>query len=266
MSEQEQKTKLFWEKYSVAGSIIMAAILISGTIFLTRSQVGNDTTKGSAKINGAAGKGQSVDVKISPDDHVLGDKNAPITIIEYADFRCPFCERFFTQSEKQIVSDYINTGKAKFIFRNYAFLGQQSIWASEAAECAGEQNKYWEYYNWLFNNQASESDLNYYSKANLVKYAGRVGGINAAQFTSCLNSDKYSNRVVGDLASGKSLGITGTPTLLVLKDKNPAFDVSYVSAQMQARQNIIKLPNSNIVIVGAQPLEVFKSAIDQILK
>ncbi len=240
MDEQNTKTeevskaaiKLDYAKFLLPGAILLAALIISGTLIFTRGQNG----PGTAQIGGAP-QGKPVDIKINSDDHALGNKDAKVTIIVYADFRCPFCEKFYTQTEKQLIADYVNTGKARFIFRNFAFLGQQSAWASEAAECAAEQGKYWEYYNWLFSNQAPESDLNYYSKANLTKYAGQVG-LNTAQFAPCLNSDKYAKRVADDSVSGKTAGVTGTPTTFINGQK----------------------------IVGAQPYENFKQAIDALLK
>ncbi len=221
-------TKLNYAQFLLPGAILLAALIISGTLLFTRGQSGPVT----AQI------GKPADIKINSDDHILGNKDAKVTIVTYADFRCPFCERFYMQTEKQLIADYVNTGKARFIFRNFAFLGQQSTWASEAAECAAEQGKYWEYYNWLFGNQAPESDLNYYSKANLTKYAGQVGGLNTSQFASCLNSDKYAKRVTDDSASGRAAGVTGTPTTFINGQK----------------------------IVGAQPYETFKQAIDALLK
>jgi protein-disulfide isomerase len=223
---EEQNKKLNYVQFLLPGAILLAALVVSGTLIFTRSQSGPAT----AQI------GKPTDVKINSDDHVLGNKDAKVTIVTYADFRCPFCERFYTQTEKQFITDYVNTGKARFIFRNFAFLGQQSTWASEAAECAAEQGKYWEYYNWLFSNQAPESDLDYYSKANLTKYAGTVG-LNTTQFAPCLNSDKYAKRVTDDSVSGKTAGVSGTPTTFINGQK----------------------------IVGAQPYETFRSVIDGLL-
>ncbi len=242
MDEQNTKTeevskaatKLDYTKFLLPGAILLAALIISGTLIFTRSQGG----PGTAQIGGTPQEqGKPADIKINSDDHVLGNKDAKVAIVVYADFRCPFCEKHYTQTEKQLIADYVDTGKARFIFRNFAFLGQQSTWASEAAECAAEQSKYWDYYNWLFSNQAPESDLNYYSKTNLTKYAGQVG-LNTTQFASCLNSDKYAKRVADDSASGKAIGVTGTPTTFINGQK----------------------------IVGAQPYENFKQAIDTLLK
>ena len=237
-TEETAKTaaKLNYAQFLLPGAILLAAVIISGTLIFIRSQ---SDTKGTAQIGGGAPQeqGKSADIKINSDDHILGNKDAKVTIVEYSDFRCPFCERFYKLVEQPLIADYVNTGKARFIFRHFAFLGSQSTWASEAAECAGEQGKFWEFHNWLYNNQAPESDLNYYSKNNLIKYAGQVG-LNTAQFASCLNSDKYLKRVSDDSASGKAAGVTGTPTIFINGNK----------------------------IVGAQPYETFKQTIDNLLK
>jgi protein-disulfide isomerase len=229
-------------QYILPGAILLAALLISGTLIFTRSGAGN----GTAQIGGnivqptisPAAAAAGVDIKVTADDHVLGNKNAKVTVVEYADFRCPFCERFFTGTADPIIKNYVNTGKVNFVFRNYAFLGQQSTWASEASECASEQGKFWPYHDWLYKNQAPESDLNYYSKENLIKYAGQVGGINTSQFASCLNGGKYTKKVADALAGGKSAGVTGTPTTFI----------------------------NGKSIVGARPYEDFKTAIEAALK
>lgn len=95
-----------------------------------------------------------------------GNANAPVTIVEFADFQCPFCERFYTQTEKQIIDTYVKTGKAKFIFRNYAFLGPDSTTAAEAAYCANEQGKFWQFHNFMYEHQGQENS-GWTTKANL---------------------------------------------------------------------------------------------------
>lgn len=218
------KTKLI-----LPGSILIAAVLISGTLLYV-----NGAKSPTGKILGGNGSKDKVEISVG-DSPFLGNKNAKITIIEFADFRCPFCERFYNDAGKQMIANYVNTGKAKFVFKHYAFLGQESVWASEAAECANEQGKFWEYHNWLYDNQASESNLAYYSKANLIKYAGKVG-LDLNKFSSCLNSGKYSARVNADLNQGQAAGVTGTPTL-------------FINGQS---------------VVGAQPFSAFKAVIDSV--
>lgn len=96
-----------------------------------------------------------VDVQVG-DFPVMGNPNAKVTYIEFADFQCPFCKQFFTQTEQQIINDYVKTGKVKFVFRNFAFLGADSNTSAEGAYCANDQGKFWDYHNFLYSHQAAE--------------------------------------------------------------------------------------------------------------
>ncbi len=165
-----------------------------------------------------------------------GNAGAKVTIIEFADFRCPFCERFYNDAVKGVMKDYVATGKVKYYFRHYAFLGPESTWASEAAECANAQGKFWAMHDWLYENQASESDTAYYTKENLIKYATQLG-LNKAQFASCLNSDTYASAVSKDLSDGQAAGVNGTPTIFI----------------------------NGRPLVGAQPYSAVKAVIEQAL-
>lgn len=166
-----------------------------------------------------------------------GNANAKVKIVEFADFRCPFCEKVFTETEPQMFKDYVDTGKASFEFRNYAFLGPASTVAANAAECANEQGKFWEYYEWLYKNQPPETDTSMYVTDKLAQAAGTLG-MDTAQFSSCLDSKKYDKNVSDDLALGQSVGVSGTPTFYV----------------------------NGTQLVGAQPYESIKAVIEQELK
>ncbi|GEM_PF-5856194 len=96
----------------------------------------------------------------------LGNQKAPVAVIEFADFQCPFCERFYKDTKKKIEEEYVKTGKVKFYFRNYAFLGPDSVTAAEGSYCANEQGKFWQYHNFLFENQGAENSGTF-SKENL---------------------------------------------------------------------------------------------------
>ncbi len=238
LAKVENKQEKSFDKTTLIlpGAILVAALMISGSVVFYSLNTGKlgANIQPTGQQAGAPVVGEKRDVSVG-DSPFLGNKNAKITIIEFADFRCPFCERFYKDAEKQIISNYVNTGKAKFVFKHYAFLGQESVWTSEAAECANEQGKFWEYHDWLYNNQALESNLSFYSKANLIKYAGKVG-LDSNKFSSCLNSDKYSGRVSADLAAGQASGVTGTPTI-------------FINGQS---------------MVGAQPFSAFKAVIDSV--
>ncbi len=165
-----------------------------------------------------------------------GKDGAKVQIVEFADFQCPFCEKFFKDTETQIIKDYVDTGKATFAFRSYAFLGQESTWASEAAECANEQGKFWEYHDYLYSHQGPENS-GAFAKDKLEGFAGAVG-LNAVQFKDCLETDKYAQKVKDDMSDGQKVGVNGTPATFV----------------------------NGILISGAQPYANFQSAIDAALK
>lgn len=163
---------------------------------------------------------------------VKGNDKAKVTIVEFGDFQCPFCEKFFKDTEPQIIKDYVDLGKAKFAFRQYAFLGQESTWAAEASECANEQGKFWEYHDYLYSHQGAENS-GAFSKDKLEGFAQSLG-LNADQFKTCLESEKYAQKVKDDLVDGQKAGVNGTPA-------------TFVNGQL---------------VSGAQPYANFKSIID----
>ncbi len=175
---------------------------------------------------------QNVDVKVETTDPVLGNPSAKLTVVEFADYQCPFCERFFTDTFSQIKKDYIDTGKVKFVFKNLAFLGKESTDAANAAMCAKEQNKFWEYHDYLFTHQQGENQ-GAFSPENLKKFAVAVG-LNATQFNSCLDAQKYNAQVLADQAEASKNGFNSTPSTAV----------------------------GSTGIIGAQPYAQFKAAID----
>ena len=237
-------------QYVLSIAILVGALLVSGTIIYSTRNLANSLLSVSSAANGqqamgnmqmgaqqnkpaqaAAGKKVTVDVGHLP---AQGNPNAKVKIIAFEDFRCPFCEKFFTSTEPQIIKDYVDTGKAVLYFRQYQFLGAPSVVAGNAAECANEQNKFWDFHNYLYKNQPPESDTSLYTTVNMTKISGQLG-LNAAKFSSCLSSSKFNKNVADDLAAGQAAGVTGTPTVFI----------------------------NDIPLVGAQPYAAFKAAIDQ---
>lgn len=98
---------------------------------------------------------------------VLGNANAPVTIVEFGDFQCPYCDLWYKQTLPQIISNYINTGKAKMIFQNYAILGPDSTTAAKASYCANQQGQFWKYYNFMYEHQGQE-DSGWANEQNLL--------------------------------------------------------------------------------------------------
>ena len=111
---------------------------------------------------------------VSTSDFVTGNPNAPITIILYVDFQCPFCGKFFAETEQTALANYVKDGKVKLVSRDFAFLGDESLKAAEAARCAGDQGKFWEYHDYLFTHQNGENKGNF-SNLNLKTFAKTLG-------------------------------------------------------------------------------------------
>lgn len=168
---------------------------------------------------------------------VRGNMNAKVTVIEFADFRCPFCEQWFQTIEPSLIKDYVNTGKIKFAWRNYAFLGPASVLAANAGECANEQNQFWAFHDYMYKHQPDETDTSMYTVDNLSKIAGSLG-MDQSQFQSCLSANKYNNLVTKDMNEGQAAGVSGTPTTFI----------------------------NGVAIVGAVPYSQIKSAIDNDLQ
>ena len=193
-------------------AIIIAGIIIGASIFYSRGE--GDSNKESLEANPLGIEEPQGIVNVSEDDDpALGNPNAKVIMIEFSDFQCPFCGRFFSQTLPQIKEDYIKTGKVKFVYRDFPFLGQESEWAAEAAECAKEQGKFWQYHDYLFENQQGENG-GAFSKDNLKKFAQGLG-LDTSQFNGCLDSDKYIDEVRKDLSDGRVAGVTGTPTVFI---------------------------------------------------
>lgn len=177
------------------------------------------------------------------DDPFKGEKNAKITLVEFSDYQCPFCSRHFRETMPQLEREYVSTGKLKYVFRNFPIesIHPQAFKAHEAANCAGEQGKYWEMHDRLFANQQT------LGLKDMPNHAQTLG-LNLAKFQQCLDSGKHASKIRSDLADGQKAGVQGTPTFfLALTEPNGA--------------NLKVLR----VIRGAQPYAAFKQAMDSLL-
>ena len=162
------------------------------------------------------------------DDPVLGEKNAPVTIVSFEDFQCPYCKRAYEQAIQQIKKEYIDAGKVKYIFRDFPLSFHQNAGpAAEASECAHEQCKFWEYHDALYQNQDKLGKDKYIEIAQNLK-------LDMDKFNQCIDSRKYQQEVQKDFEYGQSIGVSGTPAFFI----------------------------NGLMMVGAQPYEAFKQAID----
>lgn len=172
-----------------------------------------------------------------PEDRSLGDPNAPVKIEIYSDFQCPYCRRFWSDTEGQLFQDYVSTGKVYFTYRSLgAFIGHESQKAAEAAYCASDQEKFWEYHDLLFTNQGAENS-GAFSDARLTAFAQSLN-LDMIAFNDCFQNGKYVEQVNQDAADAQAANIHSTPTFLI----------------------------NGTMIQGAQPYDVFKQAIESELK
>ena len=171
----------------------------------------------------------------------LGDENAPITLVEFGDYQCFFCNKFFHETESNIIKDYVDTGKVKLIFKDFTIIGPDSISAAQATHCAKDQGKYWEYHDELYNNWGGENN-GWAAPENLVKFATNLN-LDETEFSECLKNGKYQQLVSASSNDARNLGITGTPAFFVIGPDN----------------QITRIP-------GAQPYEVFTNLFEAELK
>ncbi len=254
-------------------SILLAAIIISASIMVATSNISNNLSGLSQSIQGAKIGGslqqnsgnagavvaapqpqatppspsKSLDVKglLQGAAATEGKQNAPVVMIEYSDYQCPFCRSWFNGSKAQLDKEYIETGKVLFVYKDFplSFHPMAPVYA-EAARCAGDQKKYWEMHDKIFNEQEKKGQGTVfdYTKDDVKKWAQDLS-LNASSFNSCLDTGKYASAVQANEAEGAGVGVGGTPSFV-----------------------IGKADGTGKLIVGAQPYSVFKSAIDSILK
>jgi protein-disulfide isomerase len=197
----------------------VAAIAVAGALIAVQAFGG-----GGGSVEPPVGQGR-----------VLGNPDAPITIVEYADFQCPVCKRAAAGIIPVLEEEYVKSGQAKIEFRHFPFLGQESWDAAQAAAAAEEQGKFWEYYAALFNAQGAENS-GAFSYDRLLSLAEDIG-LDVERFDETLASNKNLELVRADADAARERGVSATPTFFINGAK----------------------------IVGAQDLDTFRDAIDKAL-
>jgi len=184
-------------------------------------------------------KPRTATVTIDPERSAMGSADAPVTVVEFTDYQCPFCRRFTQSTFPLIQKQYIDTGKVRWVVRDLPLAFHANARkAGQSVHCANEQGKFWEMRDMLFKNSAKLGE------GDLRKYAGDLG-LDVSAFDSCLASDRHMAEIDQDSAEAKRVSITGTPTFVIGKADGDKL--------------------SGTLVVGAQPLNAFKSAIDKLL-
>jgi len=201
MREKRQRQARL-QRVGVIAIIVVGALLVAAAlIYPNLKPVGEVTSVDSAK-------------RPMVNDNAMGDPNAPIKIQEFSDFQCPYCARFHEETEQQIADTYVADGTVYFVYRSFGnFIGAESKAAAEAAYCAGDQGKFWEYHDILFSNQTGEN-VGAFADRRLQAFAEALS-LDMDAFNSCLSSNKYADRVNQDMVDGTAAGVTGTPAFLI---------------------------------------------------
>ncbi len=204
--------------------------MVSGSILVARG--------GTRSVEQQAQIGERVEIS-ADDDPVMGSSRAKVTIIEFSDYQCPFCRTFWRETLPQIKKDYIDTGKVKFVYRDYPLGFHPAAKPSAvAANCAGEQGKYYEMHDKIFAEQDKKGEGTVqFENSEIQSWVGQIG-LDTSKFNQCFSSGKYDAEIDKDTADGSAAGVEGTPTFFINGQK----------------------------IIGAQPYSIFKSTLDSLLK
>ncbi|MBK8030207.1 MAG: DsbA family protein [Chloroflexi bacterium] len=211
--------------YIVVGLVCLVIGAIMGMVIAQRmeSSAGIDQTQVEAIINSAVatavaavpqntaataqGLNENTVYTVSTEgDPFVGPEDAPITIVEFGDFRCGYCRRHFEETFEPLLAAY--EGEVRYVFRDYPILSQESLVAALAAECAHDQGAFWEFHDRVYSNQ------NVLTREQFISYATELG-LDTATFTTCLDEQQHLDEVVQDYQDGQTLGVGGTPTFFI---------------------------------------------------
>ena len=230
-------------KKIVIASITLMAIMFVGTIagFLNFAPKSNNMNQDLEDPQSAFNK---LFTLISANASALGDEQANLTIVEFADYQCPFCAKFHKETFDPIMQNFVETGKAKFLFKDLIVNDRPddraSTLAAAASYCAAEQGKYWEYNDELYKNSQGEN-TGWVTKDNLKQFANNIRVPDLMQFSDCVESNKYENIVNENDLLAKSLQLKSTPTFILYNGT-----IAYA-------------------IEGAQPYEAFEQVISEMI-
>jgi protein-disulfide isomerase len=204
-------------------------------------KVGTGTGTGTGTQTTTTTPNQLVQFSLPSYETPQGQSGAKINLIEFADYQCPYCTQFFSSTEPSIMQNYVNSGKIKYYFFDFAFLGPDSQTLAEGAWCANDQGLFWQYHDYIYSHQGQENS-GWANATQVEALATNIQGLNMQQFSQCLDSAKYLSRVQQLTTQAQNVGVTGTPAFLIGNDKQ-----------------------GYTVVVGALPYSSFQTTLDSIL-
>jgi protein-disulfide isomerase len=231
---QATRTKVTWFVLGAATGALVTFLIVGATIPSPRANIAGLSTAPASGNEVILPDPQPFLPKVSTrPQNTMGDANAKVIIVEYSDFNCGFCRRFYQETFPRLVNEYVNTGKVRLSFKHYPFLRPSSVWKAHAAECAATQGRFWDYHGKLFSTEIGGDDEASVKQA-LASLADELS-LNRELFTACLNDSAVQQQVINDAQEGRRLGVSGTPSFLV----------------------------NGRPLVGAQPFEAFRALIEE---
>lgn len=225
---------------AVLGYLARPALDTTTPLAAEAARSSEETTSGAQAPTATASMAQApansiVDI-VQAGGHSQGSPDAPVVIVEYSDFQCPYCGLHFKKVEPQLKEKFVKKGQVRLVYKHLTILGDESVWAALASECAADQNKFWEYHDLVFSRQNGENQ-GAFTQDNLKSWAAELK-LDTAAFNECLDSKKHLDVVQANTLEAKQLGIRGTPGFFV--NETP--------------------------IAGAESFEVFQQVIEEKLK
>ncbi|MFB5622972.1 MAG: DsbA family protein [Nitrosarchaeum sp.] len=201
------------------GAGIASIVIVGG--FLTFNILNEEpelTTKPTPTIQESGPAKVTMATFLDNGSPVLGNPNAPVTLVEFGDYQCYFCNQFFHTTESNLFKNYVETGKVKVIFKDFTIIGPDSIAAAHAAHCADDQGLFWEYHDTLYNNWDGENN-GWASAKNLLQFAVDTG-LNIDVFSKCMTDSKHASIIEKSNQDASDLGLKGTPAFFIIGPDN----------------------------------------------
>ena len=241
ISKGSSKLTIHWPSLGIGAGIAIACIfcgvLMTNMINIESTQIFDEITIKEINLTKKPTLSSFTD-NASP---ILGNNDAPLTMVEFGDYQCTFCNKFFHETEESILTNYVETGKVKILFKDFIVVGGDSVNAANAAHCANDQKMFWQYHSTLYNNWNGEG-TGWASFERLHQFAD-ILGLDMDEFSECMSKSKWKELVESSQVDGRTLGVTATPTFFIMDQNN----------------NVLK-------ITGAQHYDVFQEVFDSLLE
>lgn len=210
MNKMEQERDIF---FNIVAVLLGAALIATffGMGYILGKTSGNDAMMELAQERYVE------NIQVEADDPFLGDPNAPVTIVEFSDYECPFCARHFAQSHKQLVEEYVKTGKVKLVYKDFPLsFHPNAVTAAVAAECAydqGSNEMYFEMHDIIFGKHLENAGAP--TRDNLITWAEEIEGLDVSRLTECIDNNETIDRVNRDVKYATEIGVEATPSFFI---------------------------------------------------